>query len=84
MTKKKTPVAADADLQRLLEDVAAGRTKTSDGRSIAAVMLGRMGGLKGGEARAKSLSSEARKQIASRAAAARWAKKKESGNAGQN
>ena len=36
--------------------------------------LHRKGGLKGGDARAKSLSSEKRREIASRAAAARWKK----------
>lgn len=40
----------------------------------AAVELGRLGGLKGGKARAESLSAKRRKQIASFAAAVRWAK----------
>jgi hypothetical protein len=42
-----------------------------------AVALGRMGGLKGGPARAQSLSSEERSEIAKRAAQARWAAEKE-------
>ena len=37
-----------------------------------AVMLGRRGGLKGGRARAKNLSPSRRRQIAMKAAAARW------------
>jgi len=37
-----------------------------------AVTLGRMGGLKGGNARAKSLSQDQRKVIAKKAAQARW------------
>ena len=37
-----------------------------------AVELGRRGGLKGGKARAKKLSAKKRKQIAQRAARARW------------
>jgi hypothetical protein len=37
-----------------------------------AVTLGRMGGLKGGEARAKSLSAALRRKIAKKAAQARW------------
>ena len=41
----------------------------------AAVALGRRGGLKGGRARAESLSPEQRREIAKRAAAARWADK---------
>ena len=43
----------------------------------AAVALGRKGGLKGGKARAASLSPEERSEIARRAAAARWKVKPE-------
>ena len=39
-----------------------------------AVALGRLGGLKGGKARAKGLSSKRRTEIARNAARARWAK----------
>jgi hypothetical protein len=41
----------------------------------AAVSLGRRGGLKGGKARAASLTAEQRAEIARKAAAARWNKK---------
>ena len=37
--------------------------------------LGKLGGLKGGKARAAKLTPEQRAEIARRAAAARWAKK---------
>jgi hypothetical protein len=37
--------------------------------------MGRSGGLKGGDARAASLSPSERKEIAQRAATARWGKK---------
>jgi hypothetical protein len=37
-------------------------------------VLGRNGGLKGGKARAKSLTSKQRSEIAKKAAAARWKK----------
>jgi hypothetical protein len=40
-----------------------------------AVALGRLGGLKGGAARAASLTPKKRSQIAARAAKARWGKK---------
>jgi hypothetical protein len=46
--------------------------QTADGKNPFAVALGRRGGLKGGKARAASLTSEQRQQIAKRAAAARW------------
>jgi hypothetical protein len=41
-------------------------------KNPAAVALGRLGGLKGGKARAKSLSAAKRKAIAKKAARARW------------
>jgi hypothetical protein len=40
----------------------------------AAVELGRLGGLKGGKARADKLTPEKRSEIAKKAAKARWAK----------
>ena len=45
-----------------------------EGKNPAAVLLGRLGGLKGGKARAESLSPEQRKKIARKAAYARWQK----------
>lgn len=42
--------------------------------NAAAKALGRLGGLKGGKARAEKLSAERRKEIAKKAAAKRWAK----------
>lgn len=42
----------------------------------AAALLGRLGGLKGGRARASSLSATRRSEIARKAAAARWRKKR--------
>ncbi len=43
-------------------------------KNPAAVALGRLGGLKGGKARAKKLTPEQRSEIAKKAARARWAK----------
>lgn len=43
-------------------------------KNQAAVALGRLGGLKGGTARAKKLTAEERVAIAKKAAKARWAK----------
>ena len=43
-------------------------------KNLAAVELGRLGGLKGGDARAKRLSPQERSRIARRAAKARWEK----------
>ncbi len=48
-------------------------TPTS-GKNPAAVALGRLGGLKGGKARAEKLSPKKRKEIARKAAISRWNK----------
>ncbi len=45
---------------------------TEDGKNPAAVALGRLGGKKGGPARAKKLSAEKRSEIARNAAKKRW------------
>jgi hypothetical protein len=44
------------------------------GKNPAAVALGKLGGLKGGRARAKALTPQQRAEIARTAAAARWKK----------
>jgi hypothetical protein len=46
----------------------------NEGKNAAAVALGRLGGMKGGKARAAKLSSRKRKAIAAKAAKARWNK----------
>ena len=45
-----------------------------EGKNPAAVELGRLGGQKGGRARADKLTAEQRSAIAKKAAAARWQK----------
>ncbi|HEY3278435.1 MAG TPA: hypothetical protein VGJ94_17600 [Syntrophorhabdaceae bacterium] len=45
-------------------------------KNAAAVALGRLGGLKGGKARAERLDPEYRKKIAKKAAMTRWTKVK--------
>ncbi len=47
---------------------------SNDGKNPAAVALGRLGGLKGGKARAEKLSAKKRSEIAKKAAAKRWNK----------
>ncbi len=46
------------------------------GKNLSAASLGRLGGLKGGVARAQKLSAKRRLEIASKAARARWGHKK--------
>jgi len=74
---KRLPRPRDPnELAKLMTDIATGekddRVTTEDGRDLAAVMLGRRGGLKGGRARAESLSADRRAEIARNAALARW------------
>ena len=61
-------ITDEATTERLLQDA------IENGKNPAAVMLGRLGGLKGGKARAAKLSAEKRKEIARKAAEARWQK----------
>jgi hypothetical protein len=48
--------------------------ESDTGKNPAAVALGRLGGLKGGRARAKGMTRKARSEAAKRAAKARWGK----------
>lgn len=50
--------------------------QTAPTKNPAAVALGRLGGLKGGVARASSLSSRRKAEIARKAAVARWKQRK--------
>ena len=56
-------------------DAIARLTGETDGKDPAAVALGRKGGLKGGPARTAALTPQQRKDLARKAAAARWGKK---------
>ena len=64
-------------LAKLIGDIATGQVedKVEDTRNPAAVALGRLGGQKGGKARAAALSSRRKKAIAKKAAAVRWGKR---------
>jgi len=74
MPKRSSKRPRDVNaLARAIVDEATGTTKAEpDTRNPHAVALGRMGGLKGGKARAAKLSARKRSQIAKKAAAARW------------
>jgi hypothetical protein len=74
---KRIPRPRDPNqLAKLITDIATSeqdeRVLTEDGRDLAAVLLGRRGGLKGGPARAAGMSSERRSEIARKAAKTRW------------
>ncbi len=65
-------------LAKAIVDIATGQVKDREisaeeqSKNPAAVALGRLGGLKGGKARAATLSKTRRAEIARRAAKARW------------
>ena len=66
-------------LGKLVGDILTGQVEDREptspidqNKNQAAVELGRMGGLKGGRARAESLTPERRKEIAQNAANRRW------------
>ena len=71
-----------SQLAKLMVDIASGETddtapvKPANDKNPAAVALGRLGGLKGGKARARSMSAAKRSEIAKKAAKARWTAKK--------
>lgn len=73
---KQGPEDANEAAFRVTHEATGGAEEASEGReeNPAAVELGRLGGLKGGKARAAKLSPEQRRDIASKAAKARWAK----------
>lgn len=75
--KRKMPRDVNERAKRILEIVtgdAPEEKPQDDGKDPAAVALGRKGGLKGGKARAKSMTKEQRSEIARVAAQARWKK----------
>jgi hypothetical protein len=72
-SRKKKP----RDLNQLAASIVAeaageGEADAKPKKNPAAVALGRLGGKKGGPARAKNLTARRRKQIARTAAEARW------------
>ena len=62
-------IVDEATMEKLLQKA------VEEGKNPAAVMLGRLGGLKGGKARARKLSAKQRSKIAKEAAKTRWRKK---------
>jgi hypothetical protein len=78
VTKKQKMPSDPMQRAKLTIDLALGDATPSPEeptKDAASVELGRLGGLKGGPARAKKLSRERRIEIAKKAAAARWSKR---------
>lgn len=74
MARRDINEAAHQTVQAVLDRTEPARPK----KNLAAVALGRLGGLKGGKARAARLTPEQRRAIAKKAASARWVKRGES------
>ena len=72
---KRSSKKPAADPNRAAFDAVRALTgEDDDDKNPAAVQLGRLGGLKGGKARAKALTPEQRSAVAKKAAEARWKK----------
>jgi hypothetical protein len=79
MPKRSSKDRKRPDVNVLAADILARATGESPSepqseKNPAAVALGRLGGLKGGKARAQALSKKRRSSIAKKAARARWGK----------
>jgi len=74
--KKKTTVKDINQIAHSIVEQVAKASFNEPGKNPAAVALGRLGGLRGGNARAQKLSPEQRREIARKAAMSRWSKKK--------
>ena len=73
-TRKKHPDINELASAIIAEATEEKKPEPEDKRNPAAVALGRLGGLKGGKARAKKLTKEQRVNIARKASQARWNK----------
>ena len=74
MLERSSKEGTPEDINVLATRIVEGATTESAGKNLAAVVLGRLGGRKGGPARAKKLTAEQRSEIAKNAAQARWRK----------
>jgi len=74
MLKRTSKEDRDVNLiaNSIVERATGTSKKPAKEKNPAAVSLGRLGGLKGGRARAEKLTPEQRKEIAKRAALTRW------------
>ena len=74
MPKRSSKKRQPQDVNVLAASIVEEATSES-GKNPHAVALGRLGGKKGGPARAKKLTPEQRREIARKAARARWARR---------
>ena len=72
MPKRSSKQRDPSEMARHVLDAVVPDAEPKPEKNPAAVALGRLGGLKGGAARAAKLTAERRKEIAKKAAAKRW------------
>jgi hypothetical protein len=76
MPKKPNRPRDPNQLAKMIVDISTGDAEENEKPESVKAKSGRLGGLKGGEVRAKILTPERRKEIATKAAEKRWNKKK--------
>lgn len=74
-SKKETPKDTNELAAFIVEQATSEPEEVAKEKNPHAVALGRLGGLKGGRARADKLTEERRKDIARKAAKTRWQRK---------
>lgn len=70
----KKPTDPNELATHIVEEATGEVASKDDKKNPHAVALGRLGGIKGGKARAKKLTAKQRSEIARKAARARWSK----------
>ncbi len=75
MHKRSSKQRDENQIARSILDQVTQSASAQPQKNPAAVALGRLGGVKGGKARAEKLSAHRKTEIARKAAIARWAKK---------
>lgn len=73
--RSRMPTDLNSLAAKITEMATNEQSEPDDGKNPAAVALGRLGGKKGGKARAEKLTREQRQEIGRKGAAARWGKK---------
>ncbi len=74
MPKRSSRIDLNTAAYQIVRAMTGQEPMPDEGKNPAAVALGRLGGVKGGKARAAKLSAKRRSAIAKKAARARWAK----------
>ena len=77
MPSRSSKPESPQDMNQLAAQIVEAIAQGEQGKNPFAVALGRLGGAKGGKARAKRLSPKRRTEIARKAAKTRWQRKRQ-------